>query len=95
MHAAHSSNLGKYVGVFVGLAILTAIEVAVAVVIQPSINPVIILLVLLALAAAKASLVAAFFMHLRDDTKWFTLIFIYPIILASLLIIAVVFEKIT
>lgn len=93
MQATHPSKLTKYIGVFVGLAILTGIEVTIAIVVQPQTNPAVILLILLALAAAKALLVASFFMHLRDDTKWFTLIFIYPLILATLLIISVVFEK--
>lgn len=91
----HSSKLGKYVGVFVGLAVFTAIEVTVAVALQNQIAPLAILLILLALAATKALLVAAFFMHLRDDTKWFTLIFIYPLMLSSLLIIAIVFGELT
>ncbi|MGH2593437.1 MAG: cytochrome C oxidase subunit IV family protein [Anaerolineae bacterium] len=89
MHTTHSSNLGKYIAVFVGLAVLTGIEVAVAVVIRID-NPV---LILLALAAAKAALVAMFFMHLRDDTKWFSAIFIFPMLLASLLIFWVVFPS--
>ncbi len=93
MQATHSSKLSKYVGVFVGLAILTAIEVGVAIVAQPQVGPLVILLILLGLAGLKALLVASFFMHLRDDTKWFTLIFIYPMFLATLLIISVVFER--
>lgn len=91
----HTSNSTKYIAVFVGLAIFTAIEVTVAVVLHAQIAPLVLLLVLLALAALKALLVASFFMHLRDDTKWFTLIFIYPMLLSSLLIIAIVFSKLT
>ena len=89
MHAAHSSNLGKYIAVFLGLGVLTAIEVTVAIIIHVS-NA---LPILLALAAAKAALVALFFMHLKDDTKWFSFIFIFPMLLASLLIFWVVFPS--
>ena len=89
MEKAHSSNLGKYIAVFVGLAVLTAIEVTIVLVIHPDFSP---LPILLALAAAKAALVALFFMHLKDDTKWFSLIFIFPMLLASLLIFWVNFQ---
>ena len=91
MEKAHSSNLGKYVGVFAGLGILTAIEVALAFVVRLEAN--LLIPILLLLAVAKAALVAMFFMHLKDDTKWFSLIFIYPILLASLLIFWVVFPS--
>jgi cytochrome c oxidase subunit 4 len=87
MQTTHPSKLSKYVAVFVGLGVLTAIEVIVAVVAKVA-NP---WPILLGLAAAKAALVAAFFMHLRDDTKWFALLFIYPMLLASLLMFFVVF----
>jgi cytochrome c oxidase subunit 4 len=89
MHTTHSSNLGKYIAVFVGLAVLTGIEVwLVTSGVLGAIPP---LLVLLALAAVKAALVAAFFMHLRDDTKWLAALFIYPMLLAGLLIFWVVY----
>ena len=87
----HSSKLGKYIGVFLGLGVLTAIEVALAFAARLDTN--ILIPLLLALAVAKAALVAMFFMHLKDDTKWFSLIFIYPILLASLLIFWVVFPS--
>lgn len=91
MEKAHASNLGKYVGVFAGLGILTAIEVVLAFVVRLEAN--LLIPILLLLAVAKAALVAMFFMHLKDDTKWFSLIFIYPILLASLLIFWVVFPS--
>ena len=87
----HSSNLGKYIGVFLGLGVLTAVEVVVAFVARLDAN--ILIPILLVLAVVKAALVAMFFMHLKDDTKWFSLIFIYPILLASLLIFWVVFPS--
>jgi len=88
MQTTHSSNLRKYILVFGGLAVLTGIEVGLVIFVQLA-NP---LPFLLALAAAKAALVALFFMHLKDDTKWFSAIFIFPMLLASLLIFWVVFR---
>jgi len=89
--STHTSNYRKYIAVFLGLGVLTAVEVALAFVIHPT--TAILLPVLLILAVVKAALVAMFFMHLKDDTKWFSLIFIYPILLASLLIFWVVFPS--
>jgi len=89
--ATHASNPVKYVGVFVGLAVLTGIEVAIAFAAHLETN--VLAPILLVLAAAKAALVALFFMHLKNDTKWFSLIFIYPLLLASLLIFWVVFPS--
>jgi len=89
MHATHESHPGKYIAVFVGLALLTAIEVLMATGAGLAATP--LILILIALAAVKAGMVALFFMHLRDDTKWFSLLFIYPLLLASLLIFWVVF----
>ncbi len=88
MRTTHTSNLRKYVAVFGGLTVLTGVEVALVIFVQLA-NP---LIFLLALAAAKAVLVALFFMHLKDDTKWFSAIFIFPMLLATLLIFWVVFR---
>jgi len=89
MRATHPSNLGKYLAVFIGLAVLTAIEVGLAA--FSRIDRSLLIPVLLALAVTKAALVAMFFMHLKDDTKWFSAIFIFPMLLAGLLIFWVVF----
>ena len=89
MQAAHSSSVLKYVGVFVALAIVTAIEVGIAFVIGPT--SALVIPVLVIAAVAKIALIAMFFMHLRDDTKWFALLFLYPFLLAGLLIFWTVF----
>ena len=89
MHATHESHPGKYIAVFVGLALLTAIEVLMATGAGLAATP--LILILIALAAVKAGMVALFFMHLRDDTKWFALLFMYPFLLAGLLIFWTVF----
>ena len=91
MEKAHSSNLSKYIAVFVGLAILTATEVALGAAHLVALDQGTLILIMLALSAAKAALVAMFFMHLRDDTKWFSFIFIFPMLLSGLLIFWTVF----
>jgi len=93
MEKAHSSGIGRYVAVFVGLGIITAVEVALGAARVINLDPGLLVLVLLVMSAAKAALVAMFFMHLRDDTKWFSLIFIFPFLLSSLLIFWTVFER--
>ncbi len=89
MQAAHSSSVLKYVGVFVTLAIVTAIEVGIALLVGPT--SALVIPVLVIAAVAKIALIAMFFMHLRDDTKWFALLFLYPFLLAGLLIFWTVF----
>ena len=89
MQAAHSSSMLKYVGVFVALAIVTAIEIGIAFLVGHTAALVIPVLVIAAIV--KIALIAMFFMHLRDDTKWFALLFLYPFLLAGLLIFWTVF----
>lgn len=70
-----------YVIIFVLLAILTAIEVAFS---APNLGFDLggaTTAVFLLLSAAKASLVAAFFMHLKGDSRLYLFIFVAPVIL--------------
>lgn len=46
--------------------------------------------VLLILSAAKFALVAAFYMHLKNDSKLFTSVFVFPIIIATIVIVSLV-----
>lgn len=94
MHSTHSSGIRTYILVFVGLAVLTAVEVGLVASGALRDLGASAVLVLLALAAVKAALVAMFFMHLRSDTKWFSVIFIFPMLLASLLIFWLMFAAI-
>jgi cytochrome c oxidase subunit 4 len=71
-----------YIAVFVALAIVTAIEVAITGFIA---NEGLKIIVLLALAAAKALLVMMFFMHLKYDTKAYSVLLIFPLFMAVLL----------
>ncbi len=71
-----------YVGVFVALAIVTGIEVAITGFIA---DEGLKIIVLLALAVVKALLVMMFFMHLRYDTKTYSLFLLFPLFMAILL----------
>jgi cytochrome c oxidase subunit 4/cytochrome o ubiquinol oxidase operon protein cyoD len=44
--------------------------------------------VLLVLSAAKFALVAMFYMHLKGDGKMLTSLFVFPIIIATVIIVA-------
>ncbi|MGD2162221.1 MAG: cytochrome C oxidase subunit IV family protein [Anaerolineales bacterium] len=69
-----------YAFVFVALAVITAIEIFLSL---PSTNVArqITTPVFLVLSLGKASMVAAFYMHLRGDSRFYTLIFIFPALL--------------
>ena len=71
-----------YLLVFVALAVMTAIEVFVA---QTPGIPVVP--VLLTMSLAKALLVILYFMHLRYDSRWYSLIFFSPFLLVIPLLI--------
>ncbi|HEX5387482.1 MAG TPA: cytochrome C oxidase subunit IV family protein [Gemmatimonadales bacterium] len=85
---------GMYVRVAIVLFILTALEVALYEItygehagafgnIQPVFVP-----VLLMLSAGKFALVAMFYMHLKQDSKLFTGVFVFPLIIAAVVIVA-------
>jgi cytochrome c oxidase subunit 4 len=79
--AAHKHP--NYMAIFWWLAILTVVELAV--VFMP-LGKVTIGTLLCALALAKAALVAAYFMHLKFETKTLTWIALTPLTIAVLLI---------
>ncbi len=83
----HVSNR-TYVGVAAVLAVLTALEVMVF--FLPSIKPVMVP-ILLVLMAAKFALVVLFFMHLKFDSKVFSGLFAGPLIIASAIIVSMIF----
>ena len=72
------SHVRTYFFVFLILAAITAFEIYLnsLVIVQEIQNG-----MFLALSLAKAGLVAAFFMHLRTDSKIFTYIFLLPALL--------------
>lgn len=58
-------------------------------VVEPLVVP-----ILLILSAAKFALVAMFYMHLKQDSKLFTNLFVWPIILAAAVIMGLIVLKI-
>ena len=86
---------GLYAKVGLILFVLTALEVGLyeitygehvgemASAIKPFFVP-----MLLLLSAAKFALVAMFYMHLKQDSKLFTGIFVFPLIIATIIIVS-------
>ena len=93
-HKAHATPQ-TYLTVFGWLAVLTVIEIAVSA--TPSIatafgfSPlpdalrVAVLAVLVVIAIVKAALVVLFYMHLRYDSRWYTLILFVGVFFALLI----------
>ena len=86
---------GLYLKVGVVLFILTALEVAafeaghggLGASLRPIFEPIVVE-ILLVLSAAKFALVAMFYMHLKQDSKMFTGVFVFPILIAAVIILA-------
>jgi cytochrome c oxidase subunit IV len=79
--AAHKHP--NYMAIFWWLAILTVVELGV--VFMP-LSKIVIGVLLCALALAKAAMVAAYFMHLKFETRTMTWIAVTPLAIAILLI---------
>ncbi|HTH64207.1 MAG TPA: cytochrome C oxidase subunit IV family protein [Gemmatimonadales bacterium] len=79
---------GVYIRVAVILTILTVIEVGVFYV--PTFHPV-LAPVLLSLSAIKFAIVVMFYMHLKMDSKFFTLLFGGPLLLAAVVMLGLLF----
>jgi hypothetical protein len=87
----------KYVKVAVVLFILTALEVAAYEVVDEgapaalaaALAPVLVA-VLLVLSAAKFALVGAFYMHLKQDSIFYSGLFVFPIAIAGVLVAALI-----
>ena len=75
----------EYLGIAVVLTVITAVEVAVYYV--PAMRPMLVP-VLLVLSALKFTLVAMFYMHLKFDHRLFSWLFVVPMILMALIVIA-------
>jgi cytochrome c oxidase subunit IV len=95
-HGEHAHpTAGLYAKVGLILFVLTALEVGLyevtygghagpsARVIMPFFVP-----LLLLLSAAKFALVAMFYMHLKQDSKLFTGVFVFPLIIATVVIVS-------
>jgi cytochrome c oxidase subunit 4 len=86
-HAGDRPQAGPRTYLVIGafLLILTIMEVAVFYI--PALARVLVP-VLILLAIAKLALVAMFYMHLRFDHIWFSYLFVGPMIIAVLLVVA-------
>jgi cytochrome c oxidase subunit 4 len=90
-HHAHPQRSGHasvrtYINVAVALAILTAIEVASLYI--PGIPNTFLVTALLIMSVLKFFLVVGFFMHLRYDSPILRTLFVGPLIIAILIILA-------
>lgn len=90
MTTAHTRP--NYMLIWLYLFVLTVAEVALAFELPLSRN--VKLLVLLALAVWKALLVALFFMHLKFERWRLRTVFLIPLPLAAILVLASITEKI-
>lgn len=79
---------GTYLRVAAVLAVLTVIEIGVFYV--PVFHPV-LAPVLLTLSAVKFALVVMFYMHLKMDSRFFTFLFGGPLLLASAVMLGLLF----
>ena len=91
METAHRKH-PPYLLIWLYLALLTAAELGLAFQLPVSRN--LKLILLLFLAVWKALLVAMFFMHLKFERWNLRLLFIVPLPLAAILILAAITEKI-
>ena len=84
-HEKPHPTAGTYSKVAVTLVILTALEVAVYYVesIRRYLVPILIVMMIV-----KFSLVAMYYMHLKQDSKLFSGVFVFPIIIAICLAMA-------
>jgi len=90
MHAGEGAHptTGTYLRVFGVLFIVTVIEVGVFYV--PAFKAV-LAPILLTLSALKFALVVMFYMHLKQDSKFFTFLFGGPLLLATAVMIGLLF----
>ena len=88
---------GTYAKIGLFLFVLTALEVGLyegtygehAGALGASLEPFFVVL-LLALSAVKFALVAMYYMHLKNDSKLFSGVFVFPLIIASVVIVALI-----
>ena len=96
-HAHDHPTPGTYAKIGLVLFVLTALEVGLyeftygghagagGASLQPFFIP-----MLLLLSAAKFALVAMFYMHLKQDHRLFTGVFVFPLIIATVVILALI-----
>jgi cytochrome c oxidase subunit 4 len=88
-HAEHQHpSVATYVTVAAVLTVITLVEVGVFYI--PTFHPV-LAPVLLTLSATKFALVVMFYMHLKSDSRIFTMMFSVPLLIALAVGIALLF----
>jgi caa(3)-type oxidase subunit IV len=92
-HAEHPSD-GHYIRIALILAVLTALETA-TYYFDVFENTTLLLIALLPVMALKFGMVAWFFMHLKNDSRLFSRLFVAGIILAAVvyIIVLLVFDE--
>jgi cytochrome c oxidase subunit 4 len=86
-HGGHATD-GHYIKIAVILAAITAAEVATYYV---DLSSTALLLTLLPMMVVKFSMVAWFFMHLKNDSRLFSRLFVSGIVLAAVVYMIVLF----
>ncbi|MDA0352283.1 MAG: cytochrome C oxidase subunit IV [Chloroflexi bacterium] len=89
-HAAeesHGSPLGpkQYIQITIGLGIITAVELAVS---YAGLATAVFVPILIILSGVKFAVVVALFMHLRFESRLFTQMFLFGLVLASAILIS-------
>ena len=95
-HSDHAHPTWQlYVGIAVILFVLTALEVGAYEIAERGVGGAfgafisgMVVEILLVLSAAKFALVAMFYMHLKQDSKIFSALFVFPILIAIVVILA-------
>ena len=77
----------KYVAVAVVLAVITAIEIVLAL-LKP-LPPELTTILLIGFTLSKAVLVMLFYMHLKYDARWYSLVLVFPLFMVMVLFIIV------
>ncbi len=77
----------KYVTVAVILAAITTIEITLA--LSHFLPQQLTTVLLIGFTLAKAALVMLFYMHLKYDTRWYTLVLVFPLFMVTVLFIIV------
>ena len=85
-HGGGHATVRTYINVAIVLALITAVEVATLYV--PGIPKSLLVVSLLLMSAVKFFLVVGFFMHLRYDAQVMRSLFVGPLIIAILIILA-------
>ena len=94
-HAASHPGPAMYIKIGVVLFILTALEVGLYELahrgggLQAVLKPMLVPLLLI-LSAGKFALVAMYYMHLKQDSKLFSGLFVFPLIIAAIIIVSLI-----